>query len=96
MSLTIPAAIDKVCDAKRQRQDITVPLKRFSLSLDANGENLVGTIDGRDYVPTEHALKQMAKWMGVSHAVLNQYLRPVYKQNGEVRYNRDLTSPFCL
>lgn len=89
--LTIDQAIDKVVDERRARQDHEIPLKAFSMSLDANGENIVGTIDGQDYVPTEHCVKQMATWMGVSHAVLKQYLNPVYNQNGTVRYNRDRT-----
>lgn len=84
-------AIDKVLDERRQRQDISIPLSQFSLSLDSDGENIVGTIDGVDYTPTMHCLKQMATWMGVSHAVLKQYLNPVVNQNGSVRYERDAT-----
>ena len=91
MAITIDQAIDKVVDARRARQDFEIPMREFSLSLDANGENIVGTIDGQDYVPTDHCLRQMATWMGVSHAVVKQYLNPVLNQNGSVRYNRDRT-----
>lgn len=89
MSMTFDQAIDRVLDQRRTRQDVEIPIKNFSLSLDSNGENIVGTIDGRDYAPTEHCLRQMATWMGVSHAVLRQYTSPVVNQNGTVRYNRD-------
>lgn len=89
--LTIDNAIDKVLDERRTRVDHTIPLKAFSLSLDSNGDNIVGTIDGVDYVPTPHCLKQMATWMGVSHAFLKQYMNPVLNQNGSVRYERDRT-----
>ena len=90
-TITIDEAIEKVTDQRRQRQDIQIPLKAFSLGLDANGENVTGTIDGIDYVPTLHCLKQMATWMGVSHAVLKQYMNPVLNQNGSIRYKRDQT-----
>jgi hypothetical protein len=91
-------AIDKVLDERRTRHDFQIPLKDFSLSLDADGENIVGTIDGIDYIPTMHCLKQMATVMGVSHAVLKQYLNPVTKTKFKdkipydvVRYERDAT-----
>jgi len=84
-------AIDKVLDERRERQDIQIPISKFSLSLNADGNEIVGTIDGQDYVPTEHCLKQMATWMGVSHAVLKQYMNPVLNQNGTVKYERDQT-----
>jgi len=94
--LSFDGAIDKVLDERRERQDIEVPLKAFSMSLDANGENIVGTLDGRDYVPTMHCLKQMGTIMGVSHAVIKQYLNPVMKpkyvdkvKTEVVRYERD-------
>ncbi len=90
-TISIDDAIDNVCDARRERQDIQIPLREFSLGLDVAGENLTGTIDGIDYTPTKHCLKQMATWMGVSHAVLKQYTNPVLNQNGTVRYSRDQT-----
>ena len=96
MSITFDQAIDNVLDQRRQRQDIQIPLKEFSLSLDANGNNIVGTIAGKDYVPTAHCLKQIATWMGVSHAVLRQYLNPVMDikmrkgvAHDVIRYERD-------
>lgn len=89
-------AIDKIQDERRERQDIQIPLKAFSLSLDANGDNIVGTINGQDFIPTMHCIKQMGTIMGVSHAVIRQYLNPVTKtkvKDGEkfdvVRYERD-------
>ena len=85
--ITIDQAIDKVLDARRTRQDIQVPASRFNVS--TNGKNVIANINGREYVPTEHALKQMANWTGVSHSVLRQYCNPVTNQNGSVRYERD-------
>ena len=91
-------AIDKVLDERRERADIQIPLKDFSLSLDVNGDNIVGCIGGVDYKPTMHCLKQMATIMGVSHAVLKQYLNPATKTRtkdkvkfDEVVYERDQT-----
>jgi len=88
MAISFDQAIDTVLDQRRQRQDLVIPLKAFSLGLDATGEKITGTIDGVDYVPTMHCLKQMATWMGVSHAVLNQYLRPVV----DVRFKKGVAS----
>ena len=90
-TISFSDAIDKVLDERRERQDIQIPISKFSLSLNADGNEIVGTIDGQDYVPTEHCLKQMATWMGVSHAVLKQYMNPVLNQNGTVKYERDQT-----
>ena len=90
-TISIDDAIDKVCDAKRQRNDIMVPLKSASIGLDASQENITVTIDGMDYVPTFHALKQMATIMDVSHSVLRQYSEPKLKANKTVRYERDAT-----
>ena len=87
-TISIDQAIDKVCDERRQRQDIQIPISQFHLGLDADGEKIVGTIHGVDYIPTMHCLKQMATWCGVSHAVLKQYLNPVLNQNGTVRSYR--------
>ena len=72
-------ATDRVLDERRAREDIQIPLKKFSLSLSADGEKIVGCIDGRDYVPTMHCLKQMATIMDVSHAVLKKYVTPKTK-----------------
>ena len=98
MAITFDQAIDKVLDERRTRQDIQIPLEQFNLGLDADGKNIVGTIDGRDYVPTTHALKQMANIMDVSHAVLNKLLEPATKTQMRkgitsevVKYNRDQT-----
>lgn len=89
-------AIDRVLDERRERADIQIPLKAFSLGLDNDGAKIVGTIDGVDYVPTMHCLKQMATIMGVSHAVLKQYLNPATKtkvtkgvKSDVVKYDRD-------
>jgi len=71
--ITVDQAIDKVLDQRRQRQDFCIPLKRFSLTLDANGDNLVGVIDGQEYRPTDHCLRLMATKMNVPHVTLKKY-----------------------
>jgi hypothetical protein len=80
-----------VLDARSNRQDFSIPLKQFSLSLDADGENIVGTIDGRDYVPTWHCLKQMANWHNLPLGILKNLTQPKTKQNGETLFERDAT-----
>lgn len=91
MSLTIEQAIDNVLDERRARQDFSIPLKDFTLSLDTDGKNIVGVIDGQDYTPTEHCLKQMAKWHNLPLGILKNLTAPITKQNGEVIAQRDST-----
>ncbi len=88
---TITAAIDKVLDARQNRVDFSIPLKEFSLSLDVDGANIVGCIDGRDYVPTWHCLKQMAKWHNLPLGIVKSLMSPLTKPNGEVIAQRDST-----
>ena len=78
-------------DARSNRQDFTIPLRDFSLSLDADGENIVGCIDGRDYVPTWHCLRQMANWHNLPIGILKNLTQPLLKANGDVISERDAT-----
>ena len=55
-------AVDAVLDERRERQDIQIPISQFSLSLNAEGDGIVGTINGVDYAPTMHCMKQLATW----------------------------------
>lgn len=86
---TISAAIDNVLDERRNRKDFSIPLKEFSLSLDTDGKNIVGCIDGRDYVPTLHCMKQMAKWHNLPWGIVKSLMNPLCKPNGEVIAQRD-------
>jgi hypothetical protein len=88
---TLTEAIDSVLDARSNRQDFDIPLRQFSLSLDTDGENIVGCIDGKDYVPTWHCLRQMAKWHNLPLGILRNLSEPVMRQNGTVLFNRDET-----
>ena len=87
--ITIDEAIDSLLDSQRARQDYTVPISTTRFGLNSQGNALSVEVKGRPFEPTPHAMKQMANWCGVSHAVLNQYTRDVYEQNGEIRYKRD-------
>lgn len=87
-SISIDTAIDKVLDERRARQDFLVPISQASIGLNANDEIAI-TIDGKDFIPTEYCLKQLANVTKVSHAVIKQYTNPVLKQNGKVQYDRD-------
>lgn len=88
---TISTAIDSVLDARSNRQDFSIPLREFSLSLDTDGENIIGCIDGRDYVPTWHCLKQMANWHNLPLGILKNLTQPKLRQNGDVAFERDAT-----
>jgi len=88
---TIATAVDSVLDARANRQDFSIPLKQFSLSLNADGDQIVGCIDGRDYVPTWHCLRQMANWHNLPLGILKNLMNPLTKPNGEVISQRDST-----
>lgn len=88
-TISIDDAIDKICDQRRQRRDIQIPIKNARFGLNNDSTAISVTIEGVDYEPTMHCLKQMATWTGVSHAVLKQYTNPVLNQNGTIRYERD-------
>jgi hypothetical protein len=81
--------IDQILDSARSRDDILCPIKHMRLGLNGDNKVVLEYLDGREFLPTEHALQQMAKWHGVPQGFLNTYLSSVYEQNGEVRYERD-------
>jgi len=93
---TIATAIDSVLDARSNRQDFSIPMREFSMSLDVDGDNIVGCIDGRDYVPTWHCLKQMAGWHNLPLGILKNLTQPKLKQNGDVLFKRDETDRALL
>jgi hypothetical protein len=89
-------AIDSISDARRARQDFELPLNRFYLGVDSSGENIVGNIEGREYRPTMHCLKQIASVMDVPHSILARFLTDPTKTKTkfgvpreEVKYRRD-------
>lgn len=88
-TLSIDDGIDRVLDARRERRDIMCPLKHMRLGLNDDGNIVMEHIDGREYVPTNHALKQMATWMHVPHGFLKTMTNPVMNPNGSVKFERD-------
>lgn len=78
-------AIAKLANHKGQRVDFKQEIN--SVKVDSNG-GLKLNINGVEYVPTEHALKQMCLWMDVPQTMVNHYLQPK-TVNNKVKYNRD-------
>jgi hypothetical protein len=81
--------IDQLINDARKREDIQCPMGHMGLGLNDAGNIVLEYIDGREFVPTEHAFKQYATWAGVPHTFLNAMTRPVVAQNGKVKYERD-------
>lgn len=88
-TISIDEGIEKINDEKRSRVDIECPIKHMRLGLNEDSQIVVEYIDGREFVPTEHALRQMATWMHVPHGFLNTYREPVCKPSGEIKFQRD-------
>lgn len=89
-TMSIDDGIEKINNAKRQREDIECPVKDMQWRLNDEKQLVLEYIDGREFLPTEHALRQAATWCGgLSHAFVKQMTNPVLKQNGKVDYNRD-------
>lgn len=88
-TMSIEEGIDKINDEKRQRQDINCPLKHMRLGLNDDNQIVMEYLDGREFVPTEHALRQMASWMHVPHGFLKTYSNPVLNQNYSIKFERD-------
>lgn len=85
----ISFGIDQLTDDAREREDILCPINHMGLGINSGGNFVLEYIDGREFVPTEHAFKQLATWCGVSHQFLKDMTRPVTAQNGKVKYERD-------
>ena len=81
--------IDQLINDARKREDIQCPMGHMGLGLNDAGNIVLEYIDGREFVPTEHAFKQYATWAGVPHTFLNAMTRPVVAQNGKVKFERD-------
>jgi len=85
----ISAGIDQILDVAKQREDILCPIKHMGMGLNDAGKLILEYVDGREFVPTNHAYKQLATWCGVSHQFIKDMSNPVLAQNGKVKYERD-------
>lgn len=88
-TISIDDGIEQINDEKRKRVDINCTLKEMRLGLNDDNQIIVEHLDGREFVPTDHALKQMATRMHVPHTMLSVYREPVCSPNGKVKFNRD-------
>lgn len=83
-------ALEKFNQMAADREDIIVHPKYIKPAYDED-TGWVGFehIDGRKFSLTEHAARQYASRTHISHAFVNSMMRPVYKQNGDVKFHRD-------
>jgi len=85
----ISAGIDQILDNAKTREDICCPAKHMGMGTNSEGKLILEYVDGREFIPTEHAYKQLATWCGVSHQFVKDMNSDVLAQNGKVKYNRD-------
>lgn len=72
---------------KANRRDINEKLGDVVIKV-SDGK-VVFMIDGEEFAPTEHSLRQMATWCDTPHTLVNFYSRAKLRQNGKVLHNRD-------
>jgi hypothetical protein len=87
-TIDFDAAISKLANNKGARIDHKTDLKSVSVSTTHNNCGLDLNINGVQYTPTEHALKQMCLWLDVPQTMVNHYMQPKVVGN-KVRYNRN-------
>jgi len=81
--------IDQLLDDARSRDDILCPAKHMGMGLNDDNKFVLEYVDGREFVPTTHAFKQLATWCGVSHQFVKDMTNPVTSQGGKLKYERD-------
>lgn len=81
--------IDQLLNDARGRDDILCPIKHMGMGLNDDEKFVLEYVDGREFIPTEHAFRQLATWCKVSHQFVKNMTNPVLKQNGDVDYQRD-------
>jgi hypothetical protein len=72
-----------------EREDITGELKEAVIGVD-NGGRIAVSVDGRSFLPTVHAIMQLATWLDIPHTMVNWFTKPRVNQNGTVKIARDL------
>jgi len=86
-TMTFDAALEKLDAEVAERADINDKLADCVVGIE-DGKIKVG-VDGVNYVPTPHALRQLATWCDTPHTLINWYSGDKLKQNGNVLFNRD-------
>ncbi len=88
--ITFDEALDKIADDQRKIQDIRGSLSDFRPVVNADGKAALRYKDGREFVPTDHALKNIA----VSGRTSDWFLRDLrenknHQTKDEVVFKRD-------
>ena len=80
--------INQLLEDARSRDDILCPVKHMGMGLNDDNQLVLEYVDGREFVPTEHAFKQIATWCGVSHQFIKDMTNP-FVAGGKIKYERD-------
>lgn len=96
-TITIDEGIDKIEDAKREREDIVCPIRDIGIGVNDDGKVVIEHKDGREFVPTDHAMKQLANWCDkVSHGIVKRLTNPARNHKGEIVFERDVSDAETL
>jgi hypothetical protein len=86
-TISFEQGIESVEAIKSSRRDITELLGDVVVKND--GRSVKVMVDGEEFTPTEHALRQLATWLDTPHTMINYYSRPKVHPNGKTLYTRD-------
>ena len=79
--ITYDEALDKIADGQRQIQDIRAPLSEWTPVVNNDGKAALRYKDGREFVPTDHAVKNIA----VAGKTSDWFLRDLRSDKGETK-----------
>ncbi len=86
---TLDQGMEEIADQRRTREDINCKIKEVDFRV-TDGKFVVEFLDGREFIPTEKALFDIARWCDqTSVSFIKRITAPALKQNGSVDYNRD-------
>lgn len=86
--ISIDDGINQVMDEQREMEDLMVEAGKLDFKV-VDGK-FVSVIDGREFIPTEKALMDIARWCDqTSQSFVKRITSPALKQNGKVDYERD-------
>jgi hypothetical protein len=81
--------MEELAQAKAEREDILAPRGHMKPAISNGGQFCFEYIDGRQFVPTNHALNQFGVSASTSTFFLNSLRENPTKQNGVEKFERD-------
>lgn len=86
-TMTFDAALEKLDAEVAEREDINENLTDCVIGIE-DSKIKIG-VDGRTFIPTEHAMLQLANWCDTPHTLVKHYCNPKLKANKSIKFGRD-------